>query len=118
MNSQSKKIDVDELRHKLAEGLRGRAHAKGNDISMSTGNGGSNFNTSKENMMKKMNRSSRSKSPGHTLKDGFSTSYDEVPERGSAVKFDKSSHSINASGLGAEPAWYKALKKHSGAAAK
>ena len=53
--------------------------------------------SSKENIMRKMNKS-RSKSPGH-----YNLSFDEVPEKGSAVK-------SFSEGDGSQPAWYKALK--------
>ncbi len=54
----------------------------------------------KENFMRKMNKS-KSKSPAH---NGFnSSSMDDEPVRGSAVKMYNESDSV--------PAWYKALKK-------
>ena len=47
----------------------------------------------------KKGRSGRSKSPG-----GVFGGFDDVPERGSAVKDNSMSNS--------EPAWYRALKKN------
>ena len=85
-NSSSKKIDVDDLKHKLAEGIKGK-FGKGASLDVST--------MSKENNSRKFNRS---KSPG--------TFDDLVPERGSAVKFEQAIQ-------GGEPAWYKALKNKS-----
>lgn len=99
-----KKIDVEDLKQKIVEGAKRSISGKfsNQDVSQSMVSYG---NASKENISRKMNRSNRSKSPGQTL--GMN-SFDEVPERGSAVKFDQSTNSMG----GAEPAWYRALKKN------
>lgn len=62
MHSSAKKIDVDELRHKLAESVRGGQFK------------------SQASMSKRP--ASRSKSPAK----GLQYSLDEVPERGTSVK--------------------------------
>ena len=62
MHSSAKKIDVDELRHKLADSVRGGQYK-------------SQAHSGKRTV-------SRSKSPAK----GFQYSLDEVPERGSSVK--------------------------------
>jgi hypothetical protein len=103
-----KKIDVDELKSRIVEGVKKGVSGKftNQDVSHSMMSMGG---VMKENSSKRMNRSSRSKSPGHSLIGGGNgTSFDEVPERGSAVKFDQSNNSIG----GGEPAWYRALKKN------
>jgi hypothetical protein len=65
-------------------------------------------NGMKDNSSKGLSRSSRSKSPGHSMIGrGNGVSFDEVPERGSAVKIDQSNNSV----AGGDPAWYRALKK-------
>ena len=64
-HSTAKKIDIDELKHKLAEGIR-QNRFKNESLA------------NKENGYKK-NRS-KSKSPGHFMMS------DEFPEKGSAVK--------------------------------
>ena len=103
-----KKIDVDELKSRIVEGVKKGVSGKfsNQDISHSMMSMGGAM---KENSSKRMNRSSRSKSPGHSLIGGGNgMSFDDVPERGSAVKFDQSNNSIG----GGEPAWYRALKKN------
>ena len=102
-----KKIDVDELKSRIVDGVKKGVSGKfsNHDVSQSMVSMGG----MKENTAKRMNRSSRSKSPGHSLIGGGNgVSFDEVPERGSAVKFDQSAASIG----GGEPAWYRALKKN------
>ena len=82
-----KKIDVDELKSRIVDGVKKGMNGKSTnqDVSNSMGSMGG----MKENTSKRMNRSSRSKSPGHSLIGGGNgTSFDEVPERGSAVKFE------------------------------
>jgi hypothetical protein len=59
-----------------------------------------NFNFMNASQKNKNSRSGRSKSPGN----GLFQSDEMIPERGSAVK--------DLSMSGAEPAWYKALKKN------
>ena len=87
-------IDVEELRQRIVDGVKGKMTGAGGmslignkqtmpDITQSMI---SQFGGAKENTNKKMNRNSRSKSPGHTL--GYNVSFDEIPERGSAVKMD------------------------------
>lgn len=110
MHSGSKKtIDVEDLRQRIVDGVKGKMTGGMSSIgnkntnadlsqSMMSYNGGSKENNNKR-------RSSRSKSPGYML--GNNVSFDEIPERGSAVKMDQSSASI-----GNEPAWYRALKKN------
>lgn len=81
ISNSSKKIDIDDLKGKLADRSRvGKSF-------QSTGNNGDASTLSMNS--KKLNKSNRSKSPG-----------DDLPERGSAVKFE------------GDPAWYKALKKN------
>ncbi len=100
-----KKIDVDELKSRIIDGVKKGVSGKfsNKDVNQSM------VGSIKENNSKLMNRSSRSKSPGHSLIGGGGNgmSFDEVPERGSAVKFDQSNNS-----MGGEPAWYRALKKN------
>lgn len=84
-----KKIDVDELKSRIVDGVKKGMSGKysNQDASQSMMSIG---NAMKENISKKMNRSSRSKSPGTSLIGGGGNgmSFDEVPEKGSAVKFD------------------------------
>ena len=54
-------------------------------------------------------RNSRSKSPGNNLGNINGMSFDEIPERGSAVKGGHDQHSIN--NRGDNPVWYNVLKK-------
>ncbi|CDW86764.1 UNKNOWN [Stylonychia lemnae] len=82
-HSSNRKIDVDELKHKLADSIR--QNMKGNKGSF------------KENSQKRFNKS-RSRSPRQ-----FLSSYDEIPEKGSAVKHQQDPD---------VPAWYKSLQKH------
>lgn len=91
-SSASKKIDVDELKHRLADSLRNPRNKENSYSMMNTAPG-----TSALSQSKKASRG-RSKSPGHSFGEG-----DMVPERGSAVKES-----------GQEPAWYKALKRSTG----
>lgn len=80
ISNSSKKIDIEDLKGKLADRSRvGKSF-------QSTGNNG---DASTLSMNSKLNKSNRSKSPGHDL-----------PERGTSVKFE------------GDPAWYKALKKN------
>jgi hypothetical protein len=93
-----KKIDVDDLKSKLAEGIR-RGVRTGStlDVSNSVSYGGSrenNMSMSNTFTRKSGKSATRSKSPG--------TFIEEAPERGSAAK-------IPSEG---EPAWYRALKKN------
>jgi chromosome segregation ATPase len=94
MQSGSKKtIDVEELRQRIVDGVKGKMTSGMSSIgnkhttadlsqSMISYNG-----VAKENSSKRMNnRNSRSKSPGYGL--GNNASFDEIPERGSAVKID------------------------------
>ncbi len=55
-------------------------------------------------MKENKRRNNKSKSPGHQLGNN-GMSFDELPEKGSAVK----DHSMIA---GENPAWYRALKKN------
>ena len=91
MQHGGKKIDVDELKSKLAEGIRRTAKTGSStlDASVSFAN---NLSMSNTFTRKSGKSATRSKSPGTYLED--------VPERGSAAKVE------------AEPAWYKALKKN------
>ena len=112
MNAGTKKIDVDELRQKIVDTMKGgNKSSMGNnkystgDISqsmISTNYGG---NTKGKNNA----RNTRSKSPGNNLGNINGMSFDEIPEKGSAVKggFDQS---IN--NRGDAPVWYNVLKKN------
>ena len=99
-NSSQKKIDVEDLKRQLADGMRGRTKASANTSSsaLDISNSLSMAVTKKANAAAK---NSRSKSPGQGL--GYNSSSlneDLIPEKGSAAKMDRT-----------EPSWYKALKK-------
>ena len=109
MQTGNKKIDVDELKQKIVDGVKKSVNQTGKYSNQNASNSMiSNANASRENNSKLMNRSTRSKSPGNTLgNNNFGSSLDDVPERGSAVKMDLSSGSQVA-----DPAWYRALKRN------
>lgn len=104
-NSHGKKIDVDELKQRLAEQFRGanKGTTGGKSVGASTldvSNSMSRENFNYLNGASKKGRSGRSKSPhGGAFEEMM------IPERGSAVK------DLSMSGV-AEPAWYRALKKN------
>jgi hypothetical protein len=111
MNAGTKKIDVDELRQKIVDtmksGIRstlGNAKYSTGDISQSMISNGYGGNTKKTNA-----RNTRSKSPGNNLGNNIGMSFDEIPERGSAVK-GGNDQSIN--NRGDAPVWYNVLKKN------
>ena len=100
MQSGNKKIDVDDLKQRIVDSVKG-------GIKSTIGNSGkystaelSHFGAS----VKENKRSNKSKSPGNHL-GNKGMSFDEYPEKGSAVK----DQSMNA---GDNPAWYRALKKN------
>lgn len=93
---------MEELKHKLAEQFRGsRPGATGKTAAASTMDISNSMSRENFNYLNgsKKGRSGRSKSPG-----GAFGGFDEIPERGSAVKDSSMSN--------AEPAWYRALKKN------
>ena len=108
-SSINKKIDVEELKYRLAEGMSGKRKLDTSAASMMT-SAGTIMNNTKEAIYKKMNRNSRSKSPGQGLSYSGGVGEDLIPERGSAVKFEQSIS--NSIATGHEPAWYRALKKN------
>ena len=94
MQHGGKKIDVDELKTKLAEGIRRTAKTGSSTLDASVSFANNNLSMSNTFTRKSGKSATRSKSPGTFLED--------VPERGSAAKVS----------VEAEPAWYKALKKN------
>lgn len=92
---------------RLVEGMKGTAATSSKSMA-ATGSSTRDFS----GLQKKLNRSSRSKSPGQALVHGnynISGSFnDEIPEKGSAAKNHYSDQS------GQEPGWYKALKNKTG----
>jgi hypothetical protein len=92
MHSSAKKIDVDELKTKLAESIRATKYKA---------EAHSPLKKEKENLMRKLNQS-RSKSPKYTM---MGSHLDEFPEKGT-VKMYQEQESV--------PAWYKTLKRQVG----
>ena len=109
MHAGTKKIDVEELRQKIVDTVKGKNTAgkySNGDINqsmMSTNYGGNTKGKSNA-------RNSRSKSPGNNLGNINGMSFDEIPERGSAVKGGMDQSINNRSGD--TPAWYTAPKKN------
>jgi hypothetical protein len=112
MNAGSKKIDVDELRQKIVDTMKGGNRSTLGNAKYSTGDISQSMisNNYGGNTKGKSNaRNTRSKSPGNNLGNINGMSFDEVPERGSAVK-GGNDQSIN--NRGDAPVWYNVLKKN------